>query len=81
MYSDIADAYSLSHKLRLIYSKTKVKGVAYTKLARWFNDVFDNRSTNASAESFNAKIKAFRRQLRGVSDISYFLFRLCNIYA
>ena len=37
MYSDIADAYSLSHKLRLIYSKTKVKGVAYTKLARWFN--------------------------------------------
>ena len=42
---------------------------------------FDNRSTNASAESFNAKIKAFRRQLRGVSDVRYFLFRLCNIYA
>ena len=106
IYPDIANAYSLSHKLRLIYSKTKVKGVAYTKLARWFNDVqksgidtfrtieetiynhyedilnfFDNRSTNASAESFNAKIKAFRRQLRGVSDVRYFLFRLCNIYA
>lgn len=42
---------------------------------------FDNRSTNASAESFNAKRKAFRRQLRGVSDVNYFLFRLCNIYA
>ncbi|TDQ07179.1 transposase, partial [Pedobacter metabolipauper] len=27
---------------------------------------FDNRSTNASAESFNAKIKAFRSQFRGV---------------
>lgn len=106
MYPDIAQAYSLAHKLRLIYSKTKAKGVAYTKLARWFNEVqksgidtfrtieetiynhyenilnfFDNRSTNASAESFNAKIKAFRRQLRGVSDVSYFLFRLCNIYA
>jgi transposase len=26
---------------------------------------FDNRSTNASAESFNAKIKAFRSQFRG----------------
>ncbi|MDM8161164.1 transposase [Labilibaculum sp. K2S] len=26
---------------------------------------FDNRSTNASAESFNAKIKAFRSSLRG----------------
>ncbi|GIZ10437.1 hypothetical protein FUMI01_31610 [Flavobacterium sp. UMI-01] len=25
---------------------------------------FDNRSTNASAESFNAKIKAFRAQFR-----------------
>ena len=42
---------------------------------------FDNRSTNASAESFNSKIKNFRAQLRGVSDTAYFLFRLQNIYA
>ena len=42
---------------------------------------FDNRSTNASAESFNCKIKTFRAQLRGVSDINYFLFRLQRIYA
>ena len=42
---------------------------------------FDNRSTNASAESFNAKIKSFRRQFRGVRDVSFFLFRLQNIYA
>jgi transposase len=42
---------------------------------------FDNRSTNASAESFNAKIKAFRATLRGVNNIPYFLFRLKNIYA
>ena len=42
---------------------------------------FDNRSTNASAESFNAKIKAFRAVLRGVNHIPYFLFRLKNIYA
>ncbi|WP_455550954.1 transposase [Flavobacterium oreochromis] len=27
---------------------------------------FDNRSTNASAESFNVKIKAFRSKFRGV---------------
>ncbi len=40
---------------------------------------FDNRSTNASAESFNCKIKNFRAQLRGVSDVKYFLFRLQNI--
>lgn len=42
---------------------------------------FVNRSTNASAESFNAKIKAFRASLRGVVDIKFFLFRLTNIYA
>ena len=42
---------------------------------------FDNRSTNASAESFNAKIKAFRAQFRGVRNIEFFLFRLTNIYA
>jgi transposase len=42
---------------------------------------FINRSTNASAESFNAKIKAFRASLRGVVDINFFLFRLANIYA
>ncbi len=42
---------------------------------------FNNRSTNASAESFNAKIKAFRATSRGVRDTSFFLFRLANIYA
>ncbi len=42
---------------------------------------FDNRSTNASAESFNAKIKAFRAQLRGVTNVGFFLYRLVRIYA
>lgn len=28
-----------------------------------------NRSTNASAESFNAKLKAFRSMVRGVRDV------------
>nr|WP_262489189.1 transposase [Flavobacterium phragmitis] len=32
---------------------------------------FDNRSTNASAECFNAKIKAFRAQFRGVRNIDF----------
>ncbi len=90
----------------MIFSKNKVKGVAYTKLAKWFNDVtdsgfkafntisatiythyqnilnfFDNRSTNASAESFNAKLKAFRATQRGVTDMAFFLFRVAKIYA
>ena len=42
---------------------------------------FDNRSTKASAESFNAKIKAFRSQFRGVRNVAFFLFRLTTIYA
>ena len=37
---------------------------------------FDNRSTDASAESFTAKIKAFRAQFRGVRNVDFFLFRL-----
>ena len=40
-----------------------------------------NRSTNAAAESFNAKIKLFRANLRGVVDKSFFLFRLAKLYA
>lgn len=42
---------------------------------------FDKRSTNAASESFNAKIKAFRRVFRGVKDKAFFLFRLSNLYA
>ena len=42
---------------------------------------FDKRSTNASAESFNAKIKAFRNQFRGVRKVDFFLFRLTKLFA
>jgi len=41
---------------------------------------FNNRSTNASAESFNAKVKALRRQFRGVRNVEFFLYRLMMIY-
>ena len=42
---------------------------------------FNNRSTNASAESFNAKIKLFRANQRGVVDTTFFLFRLAKLFA
>lgn len=42
---------------------------------------FENRLTNASAESFNAKIKAFRSQFRGVGDIKFFMYRMAALYA
>ncbi|NQD70910.1 DDE transposase [Sphingobacterium shayense] len=41
---------------------------------------FDNRSTNASAESFNAKLKAFRSVFRGVRDTTFFLYRVMKLY-
>ncbi len=96
MYPNIKKGYSLTHSLRMIFSKNDDKVVARTKLAKWFNDItesgfksfntisatvyshypeilnyFDNRSTNASAESFNAKLKAFRATIRGVNDTSF----------
>ena len=94
------------YKLRVIYNSSKHRGIAYKKLALWFNEVtdsgfksfntisatiyshyneilnyFNNRATNASAESFNAKIKRFRTTLHGVRDLKFFFFRLAKIYA
>lgn len=51
--------------------------VHYNDILNYFND----RSTNASAESFNAKIKNFRLQLRRVKDKAFFLFRLAKLFA
>lgn len=49
-----------------------------------YNDIlnfYNNRSSNAAAESFNAKVKQFRGALRGIVDEKFFLFRLAKIYA
>jgi transposase len=106
LYPDMKKAYSLTHSLRMIFSKNSIKDAARLSLARWYNDVADakfdsfntiaatvyehhedilnffiNRSTNASAESFNAKIKSFRASLRGVNDMKFFLFRVSKIFA
>jgi transposase len=104
-YPTIKQAYELSNGLKVIYNSSIERGVAMTKLAKWYNSVensdfksfrtimntisinydtilnyFDDRSTNAAAESFNAKIKAFRARFRGVKNVEFFLFRLTNIY-
>ncbi|WP_242670988.1 transposase [Flavobacterium aquidurense] len=44
-------------------------------------DYFDNRSTNVSAESFNAKIKMFRCKFRELRNIGFYLFRLYTLVA
>ena len=41
---------------------------------------YNNRSSNAAAESFNAKIKLFRANLHGVTDKKFFLFRIAKLY-
>jgi transposase len=41
---------------------------------------FPGRSTNAGAESFNAKLKGFRAIVRGVRDKKFFLFRVAMLF-
>ena len=41
---------------------------------------YNSRSTNAMAESFNAKIKLFRANLRCVSDKEFLFFRIAKLF-
>ena len=76
-------------KLALWFNEIEQSGFnAFATIRRPFEmhydtiiNYFNERSTNAAAESFNAKIKEFRRQFRGVVDVKFFLYRLCKIYA
>ncbi len=47
----------------------------------WILNYFPERETNASAESFNAKLKRLRAMVQGVKDRKFFLFRIAKIYA
>ncbi len=76
-------------RLALWYNEVEASGIeAFKTVSRSIQahylsilNFFMNRSTNAAAESFNAKVKAFRATSRGVRDIKFFLFRLSKIYA
>jgi len=62
----------------------KIKLTFYTRLnnkSETILNYFITKSTNANAESFNAKIKLFRANLRGVTDTKFFLFRLEKLFA
>lgn len=71
------------------YDKVEEAGFhSFNVIAATFYEHYDdilnfyvNRSSNAAAESFNAKVKAFRASLRGIADEKFFLFRLAKIYA
>lgn len=75
----LARWYDKVEKLNCKYFNSVIQTMQnnYATIANYF----ENRSTNASAESFNAKVKAFRNQFRGVSDIPFFIFRLTKIFA
>lgn len=83
----IKDAARL--KLARWFNKVEKLGVDnfYTVIDTFKNhydtilNFFVNRATNANAESFNAKVKAFRAQFRGVTDIPFFLYRLMKLCA
>lgn len=93
---ELRQVFRSNHKknvaiLKLAHWYDKVEKSGFKSFATIMNTVkinyegilnyFENRSTNASAESFNAKIKAFRSQFRGVRNVAFFLFRLTKIYA
>lgn len=48
----------------------------FSNVIKYFND----RATNAFAESLNSKIKDFRARLKGISDIKFFLYRVSLIF-
>ncbi len=71
------------------YNKVEEAGLhSFNVIAATFYEHYDeilnfynNRASNAMAESFNAKIKLFRANLRGVADKKFFLFRMAKLYA
>jgi transposase len=75
----LARWYDKVEKLNLKFFKSVIDTIKnnYDTICNFFN----NRSTNASAESFNAKVKTFRTQFRGVRDIPFFIFRLTKLFA
>lgn len=83
----IKDAARLS--MARWYNKVeKARFHSFNVIAATFHEHYDeilnfynHRSSNAMAESFNAKIKLFRANLRGVADKKFFLFRIANLYA
>ena len=83
----IKDAARLS--MARWYNKVEEAGFhSFNVIATTFHEHYDeilnfynHRSSNAMAESFNAKIKLFRANLRGVADKKFFLFRIANLYA
>lgn len=71
-------------KAKVIEANIKEFNSVVNSIEHHFDNImnfFYNRNTNANAESFNSKVKNFRANLRGVTDIKFFLFRLQKLFA
>jgi len=65
-------------------SKIKEMRVAANTVKSHFpgiSNYFRNKATNANIESFNAKLKLFRRNTRGIKHKDFFFFRIFNYFA
>lgn len=89
IYQNTTDPVIAEEKLKQWYIKVeKYKFASFITAAHSIKmhqdeilNYFINRSTNALAESFNSKIKAFRAVFRGVRDIPFFIYRVSLIFA
>ena len=68
---------TFEHKIETFYTTASTVKANFQNIMNFFI----NRNTNANAESFNAKIKLFRANLRGVTDTTFFLFRVHKLFA
>jgi transposase len=68
---------TFKNELKTFYTSANTVKANFKNILNFFN----HRNTNANAESFNAKIKLFRANLRGVTDTTFFLFRLHKLFA
>jgi len=89
IYENAKDKRQAEKKLSLWHQKVKDKKLeTFTTAAESIHNhketilnFFNNRTTNALAESFNSKIKAFRSMFRGIRDLEFFIYRVSLIFA
>jgi transposase len=94
LYIDFKEAYSMNRlqaefHLKDWIQKAKNSGIttlitAAKTIASNLGGILNylvNRSTNASLENFNRKLKTFLSTLRGVNDKNLFFYRLIKLYA
>ena len=76
IYGQVIQSSSVD-RIQIIHAVAATFYEHYDEILNFYN----NRYSNAMAECFNAKIKLFRANLRGVADKKFFLFRIANLFA